>query len=56
MNLYFKSTDLERYVPSNSNLAKPCLNNIPFCLAQIICTIVENANIRTARLSELKQS
>ena len=27
--------------------------NIPFCLAQRICTIVANANIRTAKLREI---
>ena len=55
MNLYFKSTDLKRYVPSDLIHAKPCLKK-PFCLAQGTCAIFGNVNIRTATLSVSKQS
>ena len=54
MNIYFKATDSKRYVPFNSEHPKPCLKNIPFCLAKRIYTIVENAKIRTAKLRKLE--
>ena len=54
MNIYSKPTDSKRYVPYLSNHPKPCLKNIPFCLARRICTIVENKNVRYMKLKELK--
>ena len=34
MNIYSKLTDPKRYFPYLSNDPKPCLKNIPFCLAK----------------------
>ena len=51
INIYSKPTDL---IQLNSNHPKPCSKNIKFCLAHRIYAIVENAKIRTAKLSELK--
>ena len=34
MNIYSKLTDLTRYFPYLSNDPKPCLKNMPFCLAK----------------------
>ena len=45
----------KRYVSYLSNHPKPCLKNIPFCLARRICMIVENKNVRYMKLKELKQ-
>ena len=41
MNIYSKPTDSKPYVSYLSNHPKPCLKNIPFCLAIHICMIVE---------------
>ena len=46
INIYSEPVDWNRYVPFNSNHWKRCFKNILFCLAQRICTIVENAKIR----------
>ena len=45
MNIYSK-----RYVSYLSYHPKPCLKNIPFCLARRICMIVENKNVRLRNL------
>ena len=49
MNIYSKPTDLKRYVSYLSNHPKPCLANIPFCLAELICLIVENMKLKELR-------
>ena len=54
MNIYSKPTDSKRYVSYLSNHPKPCLKNIPFCLARRICMIVENKNVRYMKLKELR--
>ena len=41
MKIYSKPTDSKPYVSFLSNHPKPCLKNIPFCLARRICMIVE---------------
>ena len=42
MNIYSKPTDSKSYVSYHSNHPKPCLKNITFCLARLICMTVEN--------------
>ena len=54
MNIYSKPTDSKRYVSYICNHPKPCLKNIPFCLARCICMIVENKNVRYMKLKELR--
>ena len=56
MDIYNKSTDLERYVSFTSNYPRSCLRNIPFCLARPIYTIVEEKDTKLKRLSEVKAS
>ena len=50
MNIYSKPTDSKRNVFYLSNHPKPCLKNIPFCLASRIYMIVENENVRYMKL------
>ena len=54
INIYSKATDSKRYVSYLSNHPKPCLNNIPICLARSICMIVVNENVRYKKLKELR--
>ena len=54
MNIYTKPTLSKRYVSYLSNHPKPCLKNIPFCLARGICMIVESKNVRYMKLKELR--
>ena len=54
MNIYSKPTDSKRYVSYLSNHSRPCLKNIPFCLARRICMIVENKHVRYMKLKELR--
>ena len=42
MDFYHKPTDTQRCLPFTSSHPKHCKRNIPFCLAQRICTIAEN--------------
>ena len=52
INIYSKPADSKRYF---SNHPKPCLKNIPFCLARRISLIVENENVRKQmRVKELR--
>ena len=46
MAIFYKKTDTQRCVPFNSCHPKQCKNNIPFTLARIICTIMENSKVR----------
>ena len=46
MAIFYKKTDTQRCVPFNSCHPKQCKNNIPFTLARIICTIMENRKVR----------
>ena len=52
MNTYSKPTDSKRYVSYLSNHPKPCLKNIPFCLATHVCIIAENKNVIYMKLKE----
>ena len=54
MDLYTKATDTGRYLLSSSAHPKHCKVNIPFCLARLICTIVENEQAKNKHLEELK--
>ena len=54
MDLYSKPTDSKRYVPFDSCYPKPCLTNIPYCLARRICMIVEFFQEKENKLKELK--
>ena len=42
MDIYFKPTDIRRCLPFSPSRPNHCKNNMPFTLAQKICTIVEN--------------
>ena len=42
MDLYYKPTDTQRFLPFIFSHPKHCKRNIPFCLARRICTIAEN--------------
>ena len=53
-DIYHKSTDTFNYVPYKSNHPRHTKNNIPFCLAQRICGIVSDNNIRDLRLNEMR--
>ena len=53
MDLYHELTDMQRYVPFNSNYLNHCKRNIPFTLARWICTIVENNDRKTVHLNQL---
>ena len=54
MSIYHKPTDARRHVPFNSCHPKHTLNNIPYCLARRICTIIENENTKDLVLNELE--
>ena len=54
MNIYSEPTDSKRYVSYLSNHPKPCLTNIPFCLARRICMLEENKNVRYMKLKVLR--
>ena len=41
MDIFFKKTDTQRYVPFNSSHSKRCKNNIPFTLARRICEVTK---------------
>ena len=56
MDIYNKPTDSKRYVPFTSEYPRSCLRNIPFCLARLICAIVDEEETKLKRLSELKTS
>ena len=53
---YFKPTDTCRFLPFSASHPNHCKKNIPFRLAQRICTIVENQQQKLRHLSELKKN
>ena len=54
MDLYHKPTDTQRCLPFTSSHPNHCKRNIPFCLAQRICTIAENNAEKLKNLENLK--
>ena len=56
MNLYHKPTDTERCLPFTSWHPNHYKQNIPFCLAQRICTIAENNGEKLRNLENLKSN
>ena len=55
INILSKPTNSKGYFPYDSNLPKPCLKNISFCLVKRTCTIAENTNVNLIKLEELTQ-
>ena len=56
MHIYFKSKDTRRCLPFLSSHPNHYKKNIPFTLAQRICTIVGNQQQKLRHLSELKEN
>ena len=56
MDLYHKPTDTQRCLPFTSSHPNHCKWNIPFCLAQRICTIAENKAKKLKNLENLKSN
>ena len=56
MDIYNKPTDLKQYAAFTSNQRRHCLSNIPFSFTRIICTIVENENVKEKCFNELKKT
>ena len=54
MHLYHKPTDTQRCLPFTSSQSNHYKRNIPFCLAQRICTIAENNAEKLKNLENLK--
>ena len=54
MHLSYKPTDTQRCLPFTSSQSNHCKRNIPFCLAQRICTIAENNAEKLKNLENLK--
>ena len=52
-DIFFKITDKKQYINFSSCHPKHTKVNVPFSLARMICTIVENKTILKQRLSEL---
>ena len=55
INIYNKTTDSKRYVASTSHHPQHCLANIPFSLAERICTIMGNEHVKEKRFKEMKK-
>ena len=55
MDMFYKKTDSQRYVPFNSCHIKQWKNNIPFTLIRQICTIVENSEVWKKCLFKLQK-
>ncbi len=53
-DIYYKKTDTKNYLPFKSYHPRHTKVNIPFCLARMICTIVDDPDIKKQRLTELK--
>ena len=53
-DIYFKDTDSREYLPFRSCHEHHTKTNIPFTLSRMICTIVEDVDIRRSRLRELR--
>ena len=56
MDLYHKPTDTQRCLLFTSSHPNHCKLNIPFCLAQRICTITENNAEKLKNLESLKSN
>ena len=56
MDIYYKPTDTHRCLPFSSNHPNHCKKNIPFTLARLICTIVENTKAKMKHLGNLKMT
>ena len=56
MDVCNKPADSKRYVPFMSNHPRHCLTDIPFSFASIICTFVENENVKEKRFKEVKRA
>ena len=56
MDIYYKPTDTHRCLPFSSNHPKHFKKNIPFTLARLICTIVENTEAKMKHLGNLKMT
>ncbi|XP_060085696.1 uncharacterized protein LOC132565106 [Ylistrum balloti] len=54
-DIYYKSTDTHQYLNFLSSHLRHTRENIPFCLARRICTIIEKDALRRQRLEELRQ-
>ena len=54
MDLYHKPTDPQRRLSFKSSHPNYCKRNIPFCLAQRICTTAENNAEKLKKLENLK--
>ena len=52
-DIYYKDTDTHDYLPFNSCHPRHTTKNIPGSLARMICTIVDDADLRAQRLQEL---
>lgn len=55
IGIYYKS-DTHRCVTFSSNHPNHCKMNIPFTLANLICTIVENTEAKMKQLENLKMN
>ena len=55
MGIHFKPADTRQCLLFSSNHRNHCKKNIPFTLAQSICTIVENQQQKFEHLSEVKE-
>ena len=53
MDLYHKPTDTQRCLPFTFSHPNHCKRNVPFCLAQRICTIAENNTEKLKSLENL---
>ena len=53
-DIYYKPTDCHDYLPYNSCHPKHVTRNIPYTLARMIATIVDDPQRKSHRLSELK--
>ena len=56
MDLYHKPTDTQRCLSFTSSHPNHLKRNIPFCLAQRICTIAENNTEKLKNLEKLKSN
>ena len=54
IDIYQKPTETQRCLPFTSSHPSHCKRNIPFCLAQRICTIAENNAEKLKNLENLK--
>ena len=53
-DIYHKPTDTKQYLHFKSCHPRHVKSNIPYNLARRVCSIIQNENLRTLRLNELK--